>query len=264
MGSIWVRVVRHADGVMTLSKMRYLGLDLAWAPRATSAGAVMEATEEGVRLVSTAHLRAHEDVLSWVARNRGRSGAILAVNAPLIIENSTGRRPVDLQLEHHFGRFQVDEFSVNTVNASHPRTIGRALMRMGFDADPQAEGDRVVETYAQACQILVFGLDRPLRTKSGPIGSRKDAANRYRDLVYGKLPFMQPALEDSEALDELMNPPMGTLNGTRLGELEEKLDAVLCAYVSAYLDLCGPQACAFLGDLVNGYVLLPDPAGEAR
>ena len=55
-----------------------------------------------------------------------------------------------------------------------------------------------------------------------------------------------------------------TSKSARLGELEEKLDAVLCAYVSAYLDLCGPQACAFLGDLVNGYVLLPAPAGEAR
>lgn len=240
--------------------MRYLGLDLAWAPRASSAGAVMEPTEDGVRLVSTAHLRAHEDVLSWVARNRGRSGAILAVNAPLIVENSSGRRPVDQELEHHFGRYLVDEYAVNTVNASHPRTIARALTRMGFDLDPQAEGDRMIETWTQPAQIMLFGLDRPLRTKTGPIGGRKDAASRYRDLVYGKLPFMTPSLEDSAALEELVGGEMSSLNGTRLGELEEKLDAVLCAYVASYLDLCGPEACAFLGDLRAGYVLLPAPA----
>lgn len=243
-----------------MSKMRYLGLDLPWAPRASSAGAVMEATEQGVRLVSTAHLRAHEDVLGWVHRNRGRGRAILAVNAPLIVENTGGRRPVDTELEHHFGRYLVDEYAVNTVNASFPRTIARSLMRMGFDVDPQAEGDRMIETWTQPTQIMLFGMDRPLRTKTGPIGGRKDAASRYRDLIYGKLPFMIPSLEDSDALEELVAPEMSSLNGTRLGELEEKLDAVLCAYVAAYLDLCGPEACAFLGDLRTGYVLLPAPA----
>ena len=243
--------------------MRYLGLDLAWAPRSSSAGAVLEPTEDGtVNLVSTAHLRAHEDVLSWVARNRGRGGAIMAVNAPLIVENSGGRRPVDGELEHHFGRYMVDEYAVNTVNASHPRTIGRALMRMGFDPNPQAETDRVVETCAQAAQILLFGLDRPMRIKSGPIGARKDAANRYREQIYGKLPFMDPELEDGDALEDLVNADLGAMNGSRLGELEGKLDAVMAGYVAAFLDLRGPEACAFLGDLHSGYILLPAPGED--
>ena len=242
-----------------MQKTRYLGLDLAWAPRHTSGGAVMEPTEEGVRLVSTAHLRAHEDVLSWIARNRGRGQAIVVVNAPVIVENTSGRRPVDIQLEHHFSSYHVEEYTVNTVNASHPRTMSRALMRMGFHPDPQAEGNRLIETAAQAAQVLLFGLERPLRIKSGPIGGRKDAANRYRELLYGKLPFLVPELEDSEALDDLMAAHLPGMNGTRLGELEGKLDATLCAYVAAYLGQLGPEACAFLGDLYQGYVLLPTP-----
>ncbi len=36
--------------------MRYLGLDLAWAPRNSSGGAVMERTEEGIRLVCLSDL----------------------------------------------------------------------------------------------------------------------------------------------------------------------------------------------------------------
>lgn len=243
--------------------MRYLGLDLAWAPRSSSAGAVLEPTEDGtVKVTSTQHLRAHEDVLSWVARNRGRGGCILSVNAPIIVENSSGRRPVDEQLSHHFGRFMVDEYCHNTVNSSHPRTIGRSLLRMGFDPDPQSEQDRIIETASQAAQILLFELDRPMRIKSGPIGARKDAANRYRELVYGKLPFCNPELEDSDALDELVNVDLGELNGSRLGELEGKLDAVLSGYIGAFLDLRGPEACAFLGDLRSGYVLLPAPEEE--
>ena len=243
-----------------MSKRRYLGLDLAWAPRNASAGAVLETTEEGIRLVSTAHLRAHEDVLSWVSRNRGRHGAIIGLNAPLIVENTGGRRPVDEQLEHHFSRYQVKEYTVNTVNSSHPRTMARSLIRMGFDVDPQAEGDRVVETCAQAAQVLLFGLERVLRTKSGPMGGRKDATNRYREQVYGRLPFLEPSLEDSDALEDLVNADLGAMNGSRLSELEGKLDAVVSGYVAAFLDIRGPDASAFLGDLDSGYVLLPNPS----
>ncbi len=243
--------------------MRYLGMDLAWAPRSSSAGAVLEPTGDGtVKVASTAHLRAHEDVLSWVARNRGRGGAILSVNAPIIVENSSGRRPVDQQLAHHFGRFFVDEYAANTVNSSHPRTIGRSLQRMGFDPDPQSEHDRIIETAAQPAQIILFDLERPMRIKSGPIGARKDAANRYRELIYGKLPFCDPELEDSDSLDELVNVDLSDLNGSRLGELEGKLDAVLSGYIAAFLDLRGPEACAFLGDLRSGYILLPAPEEE--
>ncbi|MDP6932587.1 MAG: DUF429 domain-containing protein, partial [Myxococcota bacterium] len=103
--------------------IRYLGLDLAKAPRYSSGGAVMEYDEEleGLRLVSTSSLRAHEDVLGWLSRNRGRHGAIVAVNAPIIVENSSGKRACDVELYSHFAANQVDEYHVNTVNASHPR-----------------------------------------------------------------------------------------------------------------------------------------------
>ncbi|RME29412.1 MAG: DUF429 domain-containing protein [Deltaproteobacteria bacterium] len=237
---------------------RYLGLDLAWAPRHSSGGAVMEADEDGVlRLKSTASLRAHEDILGWLARNRGRHGCIVAVNAPIIVENSTGQRPCDVQLHEHFARNFVDEYHVNITNASHPRTISRALQRMGFDPDPQAEGDRIIETYNQATQILLFELERPIRLKTGPVGARKDAVARFRELLVEKLDDATPPLEMSPALDALVTADLPSSNGSRVGELEEQLQATLCAYTAAYLDLRGPQACAFVGDLRDGYVLLP-------
>lgn len=237
---------------------RYLGLDLAWAPRQSSGGAVMEADENGVlRLKSSVSLRAHEDILSWLARNRGRSGCIIAVNAPIIVENTSGQRPCDVALHEHFARNFVDEHHVNITNASHPRTIGRALQRMGFDVDPQADADRVVETYNQATQVLLFDLDRPIRLKTGPVGARKDAVARFRELLVEKLDDATPPLEMSPALDELVNADLPSSNGSRVGALEEQLQATLCAYTAAYLDMRGPGACAFLGDLNEGYVLLP-------
>lgn len=245
---------------------RFLGLDLAWAPRNTSGGAVVELSEDGgARLVSSTSLRTHEEILTWIARNRGRGGCILAINAPLIVENTGGRRPCDELLHDHFGAYHVDEYHVNTVNASHPRTIGRALMRMGFDPNPMAEGDRVVETCNQAAQVLLFGGERPVRMKNGPVGSRKDAVERFRDLLWERLGDAMPHLEETPALDALLEADLPNCNGSRVGELEERLEATLSAYTAAYLGMRGPESCAFLGDLSTGYVLLPTtprPPGE--
>jgi predicted RNase H-like nuclease len=256
-----------ADGAPTVARRRrrrrrhvprFLGLDLAWAPRKSSGGAVIELDEDGgCKLVSVSSLRAHEDILSWLARNRSRAGTILAVNAPIIVENSVGRRPADQLLQEHFGRHNVTEYHVNTTNASHPRTIGRALMRMQFDPDPTIDGDRVVETANQATQIMLFESERPIRLKSGPVGARKDAVARFREILWEKLCAATPYLIETPALRNLLEADLPSSNGSRVGELEERLEAVLCAYTAAYLGFRGPESCAMLGDLNDGYVLLP-------
>lgn len=246
-----------------MRRIRYLGLDLGWTPRDSSGGVVLEPTEDGgVQVVSAESLRSHEDTLRWITRNRGRSHATLAWNAPLIVENLSGSRLCDRQLLEHFSRYRIDEYANNTVSASHPRTMGRALMRMGFDPNPESEGDRIVETHTQAAQVLLLGVDRPLRMKSGPIGGRKESVERLRELIEERLmgDEAMPRLHDSPELTEMMEAHLPDLNGTRLGELEERLEALLCGYVAAYLGQVGPEGCAFLGDLDAGYILLPDPS----
>ena len=109
------------------------------SPRDSSGGVVLESTDDGgVRLITAESLRSHEDTLRWITRNRGRGGCTLAIDAPIIVENLSGARACDRQLLEHFSRFRIDEYANNnTVSASHPRTMGRALMRMGFDPNPQ-------------------------------------------------------------------------------------------------------------------------------
>jgi predicted RNase H-like nuclease len=183
------------------------------------------------------------------------------VNAPIIVDNLSGSRPCDRALLEHFSRYRIDEYANNSVSASHPRTMGRALMRMGFDPNPASEGDRIVETHTQAAQVLLLGVDRPIRMKSGPIGGRKEAVDRLRELIEERLiEDGTPRLHLSPELDQLMDAHLPDLNGTRLGELEERLEALVCAYVAAYLGQVGPDGCAFLGDMDTGYILLPDPS----
>ena len=241
--------------------IRYLGLDLGWTPRDPSGGAVLETTEAGNLILVTAEsLRTHEDTLRWVSKNRGRGHCTLTVNAPVIIENLSGSRPCDRLLLEHFGRFKIDEDANNNISASHPRTMAKAWMRMGFDPDPGSESDRIIETHFQAAQIMLFGLDRPIRIKSGPIGSRKESVDRLRELIQERMMDGTPMLEPSDALDSILDAHLPDLNGTRIGELEERIEALITAYVGAVLGQVGGDACAFLGDLDKGYILLPDPS----
>ena len=246
----------------TLQRIRYLGLDLGWTPRDSSGGVVLEPTEDGgVALVHADSLRAHEDVLRWVSRHRQRVRAVIAFNAPVVVENMSGSRPCDRELQTHFAQYRIDEYANNVMSASHPRTMSKALFRMGFDPNPAAEGDRLVETHLAAAQILLLGQERPVRLKVGPIGARKDAVVRLRELIEERLIDADVVpLRANDALDELMEANLPDLNGTRLGELEERLEALLAAYVAAWLGQLGPDACAFLGDLNTGYILLPDPS----
>lgn len=241
--------------------MRYLGLDLGWTPRDSSGGVILEPVEGGVRVTSADSLRAHEDTLRWLARSRGRTGCVLAFNAPIIVENLSGSRPCEKLLAEHFNQYRIDEYANNIMSASHPRTMAKGLFRMGFEPNPETDAaERIIETHTQSAQVLLFGIDRPVRMKAGPIGGRKESVQRLRELIVEKLYTGVPALLPSQALDAMMTAHLPDLNGTRLGELEERLEALIVAYVAAWLGENGVASCAFLGDMQRGYILLPDPS----
>jgi predicted RNase H-like nuclease len=254
------------NGGTNVRRIRYLGLDLGWTPRDSSGGVVLEPVEGGgVQMLAADSLRAHEDVLRWVSRHRQRAVTTVAFNAPVVVENLSGSRPCDRLLLEHFARFRIDEYANNTISASHPRTMAKALQRMGFDADLRADGDRIVETHGPAAQVMLFGVERPVRMKTGPMGGRKDAVDRMRELIIEHLmdPDAPLRLHESPALDTILDAHLPDLNGSRVGELEERLEAFLSAYTAAWLGELGAESCAFLGDLDTGYILLPDPSRAA-
>jgi len=108
---------------------------------------------------------------------------------------------------------------------------------------------------------IKYPPNSPLHNKGGAIGARKEGVQRLRELIVERLfQDISPVLHRTPELDQLMDAHLPDLNGTRLGELEEKLESLLCAYVAAWLGQVGTDGCAFLGDLDTGYILLPDPS----
>src|ERR1700693_3647037 len=91
-------------------------------------------------------------------------------------------------------------------------------------ATPRQEGRFQIEVHPHAAAVSLFGLKRIVKYKRGTREQRARGLRRFRRLLISRLPALDPALS-------LRLPPVpGT--GT-IKPVEDKIDAVLCAYIGA-------------------------------
>ena len=76
----------------------------------------------------------------------------------------------------------------------------------------------------------------------------------YRRLLT-TLAALDPPVRDG--LDDLLVPDVTTLRGKAFKRVEDKLDAVTCAYVAAYLWQHGPARTRVYGDVAGGHIAVP-------
>jgi predicted RNase H-like nuclease len=75
--------------------------------------------------------------------------------------------------------------------------------------------------------VQFFALDRILKYKKGRVSSKRSALCIYRGLFLEGLRQREPAL----VIESL---PEASTGGKALKELEDKLDAIACAYTAAH------------------------------
>ena len=66
-----------------------------------------------------------------------------------------------------------------------------------------------------------------------------------------------PPLLPSKPLTDLLSQNPGSLKGKGLKALEDKLDALLCAYMTLYFWTWRNERCELFGDLKTGYIIGP-------
>lgn len=259
----------------------YLGIDLAWGPRARTGLAALDASG---RLVASASVRTDEDIAAFVARHCPGE-TVAAVDAPLVVPNLTGMRPCEVQVSREFGRYHAGAYPANRSNpAFAPPRAETLARRFGWATDPQVTPGRgrsvVVEVYPHPAMVVLFGLATVLPYKN----------RRGRDLESLRAAFGD-LLDHLERVCGDMLDLTGAGSGTRAGAgaerwsqirrgvaaarrkselrlLEDEVDAVLCAYL-AWLWARRDPAMRVLGDGRDGYIVVPGvpvvpPAPHAR
>jgi predicted RNase H-like nuclease len=240
--------------------MYVVGLDLAWGEKNQSGVAVIES--DG-RLLHVGVAQDDAGIIDAVA-SYTRDACLVAIDAPLIVNNATGHRPCEIALNRDFQRFEAGARPAFTDKPEFKDPRGaRLATALGLDMDSASSASRrAVEVYPHPATIVMFELEKTLKYKRG------DFADRQRDL----LKLMAHIEELDDATPRLrVNRNMTWVElrkrveaATRPGQLDtdgDPVDAVLCAYVALYW-YHRPEDVTVYGDFETGYIVTPTLPAE--
>ena len=182
-----------------------------------------------------------------------------AVDAPLVIRNQSSIRPAERELNADFRRFHAGCHAANLGRpfAQNVISFSRRLEALGFShgasMTPHQEGRFQIEVHPHAATVSLFGLDRIVKYKRGTRAQRAQELRRLRKLAMSHLPRLDPSL--SALLPSV--PTTGNLKPT-----EDKIDAVLCAYIAAHWWVWTRRRNSLYGDQDNGYIVVPQRAAK--
>ena len=224
----------------------------------------MERKGDRLDIVDLTALVAIDEILTWIDRQTAeKEPAIVAVDAPTIINNPTSMRLCDRLTHRYFGRYHAGCYPANLNSRFAERTIGfsKSLSDRGFqqavNIQPKLVGRYQIEVFPHPATINLFGLTKIIKYKKGKIAERRRELKRLRGYITDVLPSLAPSL-DSLALQQIPEI-LDTQTGKELKAIEDMLDSILCAYVAAYWWYWGTEKNLVLGDLDTGYIVIPQP-----
>jgi len=231
----------------------FIGVDLGWYGKPSGLASI-SFDGSGLHLRNMARLESTDEILAWIQSEAGNGSAVAAVDAPLIIRNQVSIRPAERELNRDFRRFHAGchaanlgrPFAQNVIRfSSRLETAGFAH---GASMTPRQEGRFQIEVHPHAATISLFGLDRIVKYKRGTREQKARGLRRLRSLVISRLPTLDPALR-------LRFPPVPRTGSTK--SLEDRIDAVLCAYIGARWWFWATQRNRLYGDEEHGYIVVP-------
>ncbi|MDJ0955172.1 MAG: DUF429 domain-containing protein [Acidimicrobiia bacterium] len=232
----------------------YLGLDLAWSAQNLTGACALDG---GGRIVDERMLGGDDEIIDWID-NLIEGPAVVAIDAPLHVPNETGRRPCESELHRVYGSRKAGPHSSNrtrllgTHRAIRGEELATRLGDMGF-GDPWSAGDRtLLEVYPHPAIIEVFGLDERLiyKSKRGvTVDDRRHGLRTLSDLLDSLSAADPPLIGASVAVPD-------DARGAALKQIEDRLDARLCAWVASVWGHHRGRVRLF-GDSATGHIAVP-------
>lgn len=245
--------------------LAYLGIDLAWGERNRTG---LAALDPGGVLVASTSVRTDDELAGFVEQH-APGEVVVAIDAPLVVPNATGRRDCESLVQAEFGRYDAGAHSSNRSHVWFDPPRGETLARrFGWEVDPDvppgAGRSVAIEVYPHPAMVTLFDLTRVLPYKNKPgrtTSSRRAAFSALLDAmeVLCDEPLRLSGCErwaDIRAAAEEAERPM------HLAAVEDEVDAIFCAYLAWLWGRRDPRL-RVLGDVDRGYIVVPGrPARE--
>lgn len=241
--------------------MHFVGLDLAWGEKNNTGIAVVDS--DG-RLL---HVGAgHDDESIEVAVEPYVSDdCLVAIDAPLIVQNPTGARPCETALNRDFQPFEAGAHPANNENPAFKSPRGaRIANALTLDMNPGSTSTRrAIEVYPHPAIIALFGLDKTLKYKKGTFETRQHELLQLMTLIEG-LDKASPRLRVNHNVSwvELRKRVEAATRPVQLDRDEDPVDAVVCAYVALFW-YHRPEDVTVYGDFSTGYIVTPTLPADA-
>lgn len=244
--------------------MKFLGIDFGWRTGASGL-CCLALQDKNLTIAALGLLLDPQAIAAWVAETvpAGESG-LVAVDAPTIIPNATGTREPDRLTHKYFGKYHAGCYPANLNRPFAPRTtkLGFDLEHLGFahapEITPQRLGRYQIEVFPHPAMVHFFQLDRILKYKKGRLGDRRRELLRLTDLIATVFTQLEPKLNLNTHWSDLI-ADIDTVTGRDLKAIEDRLDALVCAYIGAYWWYWGSAKNWTLGDRQSGYIIVPAP-----
>jgi predicted RNase H-like nuclease len=239
----------------------FIGIDLAWSEKKGSGVAVLEGGQQGAQLID-ACLISSTEVRAYI-RCHTRESTVVAIDAPLIIQNQTGQRPCESLVSKRYANRHAGAYSTNL--SLHPDSAGVRLAKdleeeLAFNHAPVVSQRRnshiMIEVYPHPAIVELFQLPSILKYKKGKAAEKRRGQQELQRRI-GELSSFTPPLKVTPKPSDCLAIDTNLLRGAALKANEDKLDAVICAYIAYYYWFWGSDRTQLFGDVKDGYIIVP-------
>jgi predicted RNase H-like nuclease len=241
--------------------MRFIGVDLAWGGRRPSGLAVLD---PGGAVVGEGWATSDTEIAGFLAAH-DRDGAVVALDAPLVVGNPAGTRACEKELQRRYGRAGAGPYPAN-LGLLGGRVRAMELVRRSdrpyvtVPRDPgRGSGWWAVEVFPAPALVELGRLGRAVRYKKGPPEARRAGLRAVAAVLEGLAGAAPPLRLDRAGTLARELGRLDELRGAGLKAVEDLADAHVCAYVGLWWWTHGPAATLAAGDDATGAILVPRP-----
>ncbi len=218
-----------------------VGWDASWSWRNADGLAFLD----GRRLVATARTRGDETLRRILEFEPG----YIAIDAPLVVPNETGGRPVDRLVARHFHRWKIACYPGNRARMAKVLAQVAELEAAGYRATSRPDrAGGIGEVYPHLSIVRLFGLDERIPYKKGRVARKRVEFARLQGHLrawLGRQGF-EPAGDVAALLEQRWSKAV-----------EDQVDAILCALTGwNHLEYDGRRS-EVIGDEREGFIVCP-------